>query len=79
MDAAGVTAHALAFAEKNFEMRGCCALAAAASCAGAAAVLPLYGGASPRQGSLRRFASYLRASADLQVQLGRSVTHRHSG
>ena len=79
VDAGGGAARALAFAAKNFEMSGCCALAAAASRAGGAAVLPLYGGASPRHGSLRRFASYLRERADLQVQFGSSATHRRSG
>ena len=46
------------FAEKNFEIRGCFVLAAAAS-GTVAAVLPLYGGGSPRHGNLLRFASYL--------------------
>ncbi len=68
VDAAGGLTRALAFVEKNFEIRGCFGLVAAVFCPGVAAVLPLYGGGSPRQGSLRRFASYLytrRAAASL--------------
>eukprot|EP01043_Picozoa_sp_COSAG02_P026339 COSAG02_NODE_1515_length_12187_cov_37.042025_11_plen_115_part_00 len=73
VDAPGGVARALASVEKNLEIRGCFDLVAAAVCPGVAAVLPLYGGGSPRHGSLRRLASYLythRAAASVS---GRST------
>ena len=78
VDAAGEVARALASIEKNFEIRGCFGLVAAAVCPGVAAVLPLYGGGSPRHGSLRRFASYLYTSRAAVSDWAERVSHRRS-